>query len=386
MDATAQGKSTRRGLWAALAFYLLIAFEFLYMASPFAVYFYSVYRPGLDFIGSYPRLAWLTGFFLPHIVAETDSALINLHNTVGMALFAGGIAAFLIGAGQVYYRKLAKKGAAVGGVYRFIRHPQYLSLAISGLGLLLLWPRYVVLLTYVTVLFAYYGLARLEERECRSKFGKPYEEYMKKTGMFLPLPMPSASRFIRLPASGAGRTALVAGVYLLTMTAAFGLARGAQHLSVRSLYAYYTEDSATISLVKMDSVDIRKIIETAKKDGRVCEILTGADKDSSVGSVRYLNYVLPADRYVSEIPMNSAGLEQGDHFLITGSGGRLYRVVVSRALLPEGDVFRGSEIVAHATGAVPVIEAVIDIRDGRVIGIEKPTGERRYGNTPMPVF
>ena len=41
-------KSARRTFWAVSAFYLLIAFEFFYMATPFALYFYSVYGPGLN--------------------------------------------------------------------------------------------------------------------------------------------------------------------------------------------------------------------------------------------------------------------------------------------------------------------------------------------------
>lgn len=41
----------RRALWASSVFYVLIAFEFFYMASPFAAYFYAVYGPGLvDFL------------------------------------------------------------------------------------------------------------------------------------------------------------------------------------------------------------------------------------------------------------------------------------------------------------------------------------------------
>jgi len=48
---SSETKSTRnahRMLLASGAFYLLIAFEFFYMASPFAAYFYAVYGPGLD--------------------------------------------------------------------------------------------------------------------------------------------------------------------------------------------------------------------------------------------------------------------------------------------------------------------------------------------------
>ena len=52
--------------WAVIAVYMLITFEFFYMASPFALYFYSLYRPGLTFLEKIPAIAWITGFFLPH--------------------------------------------------------------------------------------------------------------------------------------------------------------------------------------------------------------------------------------------------------------------------------------------------------------------------------
>ena len=120
---------TRRTFWTITAFYLLIAFEFFYMASPFAMYFYSVYGPGLKFINDNAALAWLSSTFLPHIVVETSSVLVNLHNIVGGLLVAVGFLGFCVCAIQIYYSKLTRKKAVTGGVYNFIRHPQYLLLS-----------------------------------------------------------------------------------------------------------------------------------------------------------------------------------------------------------------------------------------------------------------
>ncbi len=64
-------------------FYLLIAFEFFYMASPVALYFYGAYLPGLELLGRHPWLSWLTGFFLPHF-APTSSVLIDAAPIVGV--------------------------------------------------------------------------------------------------------------------------------------------------------------------------------------------------------------------------------------------------------------------------------------------------------------
>ena len=201
---TTSGKSTastKRTFWTVAAFYLLIAFEFFYMASPFAVYFYSVYGPGLNFMNNSPVLAWLSSIFLPHVVLETKSWLLNIHNEIGAVLFILGLLAFGYGAVQVYYHKLAKKGAVTGGAYNFIRHPQYASLALSSfVRLLIMWPRYIVLLLFITMLFAYYFLAKVEENECERKFGASYLDYKNKTGMFLPFPCSLPAKWLHFSA------------------------------------------------------------------------------------------------------------------------------------------------------------------------------------------
>lgn len=63
--------------WAIWMFYLLIAFEIIYMISPFAIYYYSIYGKGLNFLSSNPVTAWMSSFFLPHIV-ETSSIILNI--------------------------------------------------------------------------------------------------------------------------------------------------------------------------------------------------------------------------------------------------------------------------------------------------------------------
>ena len=73
-----------------------------------------------------------------------------------------------------------------GILYRRIRHPQYLFLAIAGLGLLLFWPRFFILILYVNMLFVYYLLARHEEQRMLEQHGGSYRAYMNQTVMFLP--------------------------------------------------------------------------------------------------------------------------------------------------------------------------------------------------------
>ncbi len=167
----------RKSFWIAFAFYFFIAFEFFYMVTPFAAYFYSIYEPGLSFINQNTALSWLSTTFLPHFVTHSSSGLLHIVSLIGSILAFGGFAIFAIGVTQIYYNKLTRKPAVTGGIYRFIRHPQYTALAMAGFGLLILWPRYLVLISYVTMLFFYYFLARIEEKECERKFGEPYRRY-----------------------------------------------------------------------------------------------------------------------------------------------------------------------------------------------------------------
>lgn len=168
------------------ALYAIIVFEILFMISPFALYFYSVYAPVLDFFDQWAGTAWLTQFFLPHI-SKTTSPLLNLLHGLAWPLILIGTGLFLGSAFPLYWVKFRRQGAVTTGLYAFIRHPQYVGLALLGLGTLLLWPRFLVLITYITMLFLYGLLARWEEAQCLAQYGESYRAYQARTGRFLPL-------------------------------------------------------------------------------------------------------------------------------------------------------------------------------------------------------
>ena len=73
------------------------------------------------------------------------------------------------------------------GVYRYIRHPLYASLMYLSWGAFLKdisWSSTVLTVAAGACLVA---TARADERECVQYFGPQYEQYMKKTKMFIPL-------------------------------------------------------------------------------------------------------------------------------------------------------------------------------------------------------
>jgi protein-S-isoprenylcysteine O-methyltransferase Ste14 len=176
----------RRLLLAGTVFaYLLIGLEILIMISPFALYFYSVYGPVLNALAASRLTGWLPEFFLPHMVFLDDRIILALSYL--QLLLVVGLLLFLAAALPLYYGRFSGRGVVSHSFYARIRHPQYLFLAISGLGLLLYWPRFIILVFYVTMLFIYYLLAKNEEWRMRLESPGFYEEYMARTpDMFLP--------------------------------------------------------------------------------------------------------------------------------------------------------------------------------------------------------
>ncbi len=373
----------KRTLLLAAAFYTLITFEFFYMASPFALYFYSVYGPGLRFINESPTLAWLASVFLPHIVVESSSILLDLRNVIGGVLGLFGFLAFCLGAGQVYYHKLARKGAVTGGIYNVIRHPQYASLAICGFGLLLLWPRYIVLLSFITMLFTYYFLAKIEERECMEQFGQSYVEYQARTSMFLPFRLPVTDKLPSLPRAGVQRYLSILAVYMVTCIAAIALANGLRTWSLNNLYTLDTGGAVYLSVSKADPNTLKRIIDIALSNPDVSSRLKS---EKECDDLKFVNYILPAEWYVSEIPMNPVEGTHGGHFHPARYDRALYKIIFTRVELRTGQAAEGKDILVKTKKRRPVVEVTVDLSRERVSRIMAPPATTKYENIPVPVF
>jgi protein-S-isoprenylcysteine O-methyltransferase Ste14 len=73
-----------------------------------------------------------------------------------------------------------------GGLYRFVRHPQYTGFFLFLLGSIVNWPTLPTLLMLPVLGWVYYQLARREEAEAESAFGEAYRDYLQRSGMFFP--------------------------------------------------------------------------------------------------------------------------------------------------------------------------------------------------------
>jgi hypothetical protein len=94
----------------------------------------------------------------------------------------------------------------------------------TGLGLAILWPRFLTVVLWTVMVGLYYVLARDEERRMVATFGDQYSTYMAHTGMFLPKLLEDMLARVPGPHSPTLRVVLALALILaLTVGSAFAL-------------------------------------------------------------------------------------------------------------------------------------------------------------------
>ena len=275
---------------SAIVLYFIIGLEIMIMISPFAGFFYSVFNPFLLAIAKYPSTKWLSSFFLPHMVVPPDDFL-KFVRVMGSVLFVLGMAIFFICAFQVYANKFLKKGTALKGLYSIIRHPQYVGLGIAGIGLSILWPRFLVPVLWLVMILLYYFLSKDEERRMLKQYPDTYRAYMDKTGMFLPKQIEK----IVLPNSAAGKFAVFVLIVVFTVGGAFFL----RDYTVKHLPIWSGSNVAALAIIPDDMM---------KMEHRMPDIL-GMDevKTRLKENDHYLVYFLPANYIMQGLIADTGG-------------------------------------------------------------------------------
>ena len=373
--------STDRAWWkpAVWLVYVVIVFEILFMISPFALYYYSAYAHFLNFLGRSPATAWLDQFFLPHF-SQTSSPALTTLGEIDEAVFFAGVALFAVGFFQVYGSKLFRPGRPVTGLlYRWIRHPQYLAVAVIGIGVMLHWPRFLVLVGYVTMLFLYYFLARHEERRCLASYGVSYQDYLARTGMFFPRSWFGwVPRW--LPERGATRALVIAGVYLALVGGAVGAGFWLQDYSVRHVAHYATRDLAVLSPAQMDPARLEHAVQMALADPAVAQQM--AARGYGQGE-KFLAYVVPVDWRLPDLPMEAQ--RTGGHHTPREFDPNRLKVLFARVVLYDREA-EGLGIVKRGVKREPIALVQVDLANHLVLGWETPPATVRWGDIPTPYF
>lgn len=274
--------------------FFIMAFEVMIMISPFAFFFYSVFNPIFHWLDAYPMTRWLTHFFLPHMILP-PTVLLKIIRISGSVLFVVGSITFVACALQVYLGKIFKWGIANRGIYRFVRHPQYTSLGLWGLGMAILWPRFIVLVTLSIMFVLYYFLAKDEERRMLRQYEDSYKEYMEKTGMFFP-------RVRRSEASSSLSTNVFQPKNLPTLASVvivvIGIGFVCRIITLNSLQLKSKDNVTLVSIMPEDS----------EKETAVLDAIQSVNIEFLYKGKEYLGYVMPVD-YIMQGMIANTGTE-----------------------------------------------------------------------------
>lgn len=400
------GKLKKIGPAAVILFYMAIAFEVIIMITPFTVYFYSLYAPVLNGLEANPWTSWLTAFFLPHLTSTEDPFLLALA-WLGPIFLGIGLAIFFVCAFQVYSAKLLRRGVVIGGLYRYIRHPQYLGLAIAGLGLLLHWPRFIILVLYISMLFVYYLLARNEEERMFRRYGEDYRRYMNRVPMFLP-GNPGGWLFGKLATGILNRGLALTLLYGITLVGGVGtgfLLRGYAERRVPILYKDQ-EDLVAVSLSPTDTESIGRLVQIAWNSPEVASRL---DKFHREGHT-LVAYILPQDYMMQHLladlgehEAHHGKEEQGGFWASLKHLGQMFvlmplrqlregtasadkRIIFTEALTATGDNVSPRRALSAGVLRYPLFFADIDAALKEVTLTMETPRRHSWGMIPVPAF
>jgi protein-S-isoprenylcysteine O-methyltransferase Ste14 len=358
----------------AWTIYAVFVLEILFLISPLAPLFYAFYGPFLRFLEGQPETAWLTQFFLPHI-SVTANPILNVLQPLGWALLVVGTIFFLMSAVPLYWSMLMRRGQVVGGLYNVIRHPQYVGLAIMGFGVLLVWPRFLVLVSLIVMLGLYRLFAETEESQCLARFGDSYRAYMARTGRFLPRAW--AERLPRLlPSDAPARTLVGVAVFAATLGLSIGVAFLLRNYSLTQVAALYRDNETILSPARLNPQELETAYRTAVVDPTVRAALDAAPPGNRLVYIVPESWDLPP---VEARPAAAGVPREPDKF----DRGR-FKLLFARARSHDPHA-TGAELVKDAYGLDPIIVARVDTAAERVT-TEMPPTHVRWGDIPTPIY
>jgi len=389
--------------WLASVLYGLVMVEVVIMISPFAFYWYSLYAPTLQGLHRWRATAWLESFFLPHSVITTSQVLEFLRWTIGSWAFGLGLLAALICAVQVYGTKLLKQETAQSWMYKYIRHPFYLSLAVAGFGLLTIWPRIIILVLYLGMLFLYYFLARFEETQVEAVHPE-YVEYRKRTGMFL-------------PGNPGGKLFRLLFGWIPSQSAALAVSSGviiALVLGGAVAVRKYTIARATTELLPTDNImaiaiwptppdKIQQVVSAALRDERVRAALENepgaaftahllptdygmVNMFADVGTDHRMFSKVSAHRLTSWAGFVVPSIDPHHKNMIMGTPQDNYKIIFSRVDEPGDRQLVASKVTDLSAKMTPVVIANVVGENPTVQSVLIPPRRSFWGDITMPMF
>jgi protein-S-isoprenylcysteine O-methyltransferase Ste14 len=129
----------------------------------------------------------LWAFLLARAGVVTLEQGMYLVMVASVALISAGVVLVSLGWHQVY----AGRGTLVTtGIYRRLRHPQYVGLILIVVAFNIQWPTLPTLLMAPALIVAYVWQARREDAELEARFGSDAGWYRRRVNPFFPRPRP----------------------------------------------------------------------------------------------------------------------------------------------------------------------------------------------------
>jgi len=108
---------------------------------------------------------------------------VHIVMTISLALIAIGMALVAVGWAQVFG---ARYQLVTSGIYRFVRHPQYLGLILVIVAFNIQWPTILTLAMAPVLIVMYVRQARREDEELEARFGEAFVGYALRVPAFVP--------------------------------------------------------------------------------------------------------------------------------------------------------------------------------------------------------
>ncbi|MBA4321120.1 MAG: hypothetical protein C0412_22240, partial [Flavobacterium sp.] len=302
--------------------------------------------------------------------------------STGWCIFLTGLVLFLLCALQVYYYKFTRRGVVTKGLYKYIRHPQYTSLIIMGFGTLLIWPRILVLISYIIMILLYYFLSVKEENECIAKYKEGYVVYINSTSMFLP-----GDRRIKsfLPEIKSNIVRIITSsfsIIIIIVLIIFGVVK-LQDFSIQTISAKYINTKAYVSTARITDDKLNKIITIIENNMQAeQEILkSGADSSSVL-----IYYIVPNDWILPDLPLDPPEISMNGHNQPEQFDESKYKILVVKVETYDGKSKKGADIIKSVKKRIPIVILHIDLTKEELTGITKPPKTVLWGDIPTPII
>jgi protein-S-isoprenylcysteine O-methyltransferase Ste14 len=395
MSTTKEAVLNKGLRWSVWGVYCLIVFEILFMISPFALYYYSVYSIPLNWLQENAVTAWLTLYVLPHFT-YTGSFESNFLLAVAWPLILLGLGMFFFGFAQIYWAKFTGNRTVASGLYRHVRHPQYVALAIVGLGTTIYWSRFIVVMAYVSMLFLYYFLARYEERLCVAKFGPTYLDYQSRTGMFVPkswLEWIPRVRALELPRSRYKRYSLLALSYVIVMSSAIGVAVLLKQHVVNRMTIHASDGLTLVALASTTDANMQAVHSLVTADPRYRRMRPEHDSPSVLGYVAPSSWAVPELGLRPQAPRDAdrSGIEEILRPTVHGNSltfdeTRWTVLLTEPVVVGNQNPAHGRELLHKLMTYIPRLELALDVEAGAVVSVSEHPSESGWSGIPVPVY